>query len=93
MYSERMLTAPSSNIKRLDRDGRLTLRAHGVGTAWRVVAADRDRVDPAADYLFCAPDFLFPADSSARALRVEVEYRVPAQPASRGRSRRASRPS
>ncbi len=73
-----MLTKPSSRIKRLDRDGRLTLRAHGVGVAWRVVSADRDRVDPAADYLFCAPDFLFPADSSARALRVEVEHRGPA---------------
>ena len=78
MYGERMLTSPSSNIKRLDRDGRLTLRAHGVGVAWRVVPADRDRVDSAADYLFCAPDFLFPVDSSARALRVEVEQRAPA---------------
>jgi hypothetical protein len=86
-----MLTRPSSNIKHLDRDGRLTLRAHGVGVAWRVVPADRDRVDPAADYLFCAPDFLFPADSSARALRVEVERRTPTKPASRERSSRASR--
>jgi hypothetical protein len=82
MYSERMLTRPSSNIKRLDRDGRLTLRAHGVGVAWRVVAADRDRVDPGADDLFCAPDFLFPADLSARALRVEVARGAPAKPAS-----------
>lgn len=89
MYRERVLTRPSSNIKRLDRDGRLTLRAQGV--AWRVVAADRNRVDPAADYLFCAPDFLFAADSSARALRVEVERRAPAKPASRERSQRASR--
>jgi hypothetical protein len=77
-----MPTRPSSNIKRLDPDGRLTLRAHGVGVTWRVVSADRDRVDPAADYLFCAPDFLFPAASSARALRVEVERRAPAKPAS-----------
>ncbi len=87
MYSEAMLTKPSPNIKRLDRDGRLTLRDHGVGVAWRVVSADRDRVDPAADYLFCAPDFLFPADSSARALRLEVERRQPAKPASKGRRR------
>ena len=72
-----MLTRPSSNIKRLDRDGRLTLRTHGVGVTWRVVPADRERVDPAAGYLFCAPDFLFPADSTARALRVEIEYRGP----------------
>jgi hypothetical protein len=70
-----MLTKPSSNVKRLDRDGRLTLRTHGVGVTWRVVAADRERVDPAADYLFCAPDFLFPPDLNARALRIEVEHR------------------
>jgi hypothetical protein len=86
-----MLTKPSSNIKHLDRDGRLTLRTHGVGVAWRVVPADRDRVDPAADYLFCAPDFLFPSDLSARALRVAVEHREPAKPTSRERSSRASR--
>jgi hypothetical protein len=86
MYSERMATRPSSNIKRLDRDGRLTLSAHGVRVAWRVVSADRDRVDPAADYLFCAPDFLFPADSRARALRVEVERRAPKKPASRAQA-------
>jgi len=81
-----MLTRPASNIKRLDRDGRLILRDHGVSVAWRVVSADRDRVDAAADYLFCAPDFLFPADSSARALRIEVEPHAPAQRARRGRS-------
>jgi hypothetical protein len=44
------------------------------GAAWRVVLGDRGRVDPAAEYLFCAPDFLFPvADVSARALRLELE--------------------
>lgn len=83
VYSEHMLTRPSSNIRRLDRAGRLIPRTHEAGVAWRVVSADRDRVDPAADYIFCAPDFLFPADSSARALRVEVERREPAKPASR----------
>jgi hypothetical protein len=55
------------------------------------VSADRDRVDPAADYLFCAPDFLFPVDPSARALRIEVERRAPATPASRERLTPASR--
>jgi len=81
-----MLTKPSRTVQRLDRDGRLTLLAHGVGVGWRVVSADRDRVDPAADYFFCAPDFLFPADSSARALRVEVERREPVKRASRKRA-------
>ena len=72
-----MLT-PSFNIKRLDRDGRLTLRAaHGAGVTWRVVSPDLDRIDPDADYLFCAPDFLFPASSSARALRVESSGKRP----------------
>ena len=78
-----MLTRPSSNVRRLDREGRLISRGHGAGVAWRVVSADRSRVDPAADYLFCAPDFLFPVDPSARALRVEVERRKRAKPASR----------
>lgn len=91
VYSEHMLTRPSSNVKHLDRDGRLTLRTHGVGVTWRVVSADRGRVDPAAGYLFCAPDFLFPADSTARALRVEVEHREPAKPTARERVSRASR--
>jgi hypothetical protein len=46
------------------------------GAAWRVVPGDRGRVDPAAEYLFCAPDFLFPlADASARALRLERDHR------------------
>jgi hypothetical protein len=84
---------PASNVKRLDRDGRLILRDHGVGVAWRVVLADRDRVDSAANYLFCAPDFLFPADSSARALRIEVDGHAPAKRAPRGRSPRATLPS
>jgi hypothetical protein len=67
----------SSRIRHLDRDGRLI--SPGKGVAWRVVPADRGRVDPGADYLFCAPDFLFPVvDTSARALRLELEQRDPA---------------
>jgi len=67
---------PPSRIRRLDRDGRLISPVKGA--AWRVVPVDRARVDPAADYLFCAPDFLFPlADPSARALRLELEHRGP----------------
>jgi hypothetical protein len=64
----------------LDRDGRLRVN----GRDWRVVAADQGRVDPAADYLFCAPDFLFPVDGLARALRIEVDLRAdraPGEPA------------
>jgi hypothetical protein len=50
----------------------------GNAAAWRVIPADRDRVDPAAEYLFCAPDFLFPVvDTGARALRLEIELRDP----------------
>jgi hypothetical protein len=67
--------APStaSRIRHLDRDGRLV--SPGNGAAWRVVAADRGRVDPAVEYLFCAPDFLFPVvDTNARALRLELEH-------------------
>jgi hypothetical protein len=65
-----------SRIRRLDRDGRLTPPAKGV--AWRVIAVDRSRVDPAADYLFCAPNFLFPVvDINARALRLELEHGDP----------------
>jgi hypothetical protein len=86
-----MLTKPSSNIKHLDREGRLILRDDGVDVAWRVVSADRDRVDSGADYFFCAPDFLFPADSSARALRVEIEPPAPAGPAPRKRASRVRR--
>jgi hypothetical protein len=63
---------PPSRIRHLDRDGRLLSSVKGA--AWRVVLGDRGRVDPAAEYLFCAPDFLFPvADVSARALRLELE--------------------
>jgi hypothetical protein len=65
---------PPSRIRRLDRDGRLIPPVEGA--AWRVVPGDRDRVDPAAEYIFCAPDFLFPvADISARALRLRLEHR------------------
>lgn len=77
-------SSPSSKVRHLHRDGRLTTRANGV--AWRVVSADRDRVDPFADYLFCAPDFLFPVDASARALRLEAV----AGPAARSRNGRRS---
>jgi hypothetical protein len=63
---------PPSRIRHLDRDGRLISPVKGA--AWRVVPGDRARVDPAAEYLFCAPDFLFPvADISARALRLQLE--------------------
>ena len=55
----------------LDRDGRLSPQARDLD--WRVVAADRNRVDPAADYMFCAPDYLFPVGDTARALRLEVD--------------------
>jgi hypothetical protein len=65
---------PPSRIRHLDRDGRLISPVKGA--AWRVVPGDRARVDPAAEYLFCAPDFLFPvADVSARALRLELDHR------------------
>ena len=64
-------SSPSSKIRRLSSDGRLITRVNG--SAWRVVSADLGRVDPSADYLFCAPDFLFPVDTSARALRLEVD--------------------
>jgi hypothetical protein len=74
------IKAPSktaaSRIRRLDRDGRLISPVNGL--AWRVALADRDRVDPAADYLFCAPNFLFPVvDTAARALRLELEHGDP----------------
>jgi hypothetical protein len=74
----------------LDADRRVTPRANG--QAWRVVAADRDRVDTAVtDYLFCRPDFLFPADGAGRALRLEVDPDPPRAPRSRRpvRTRRA----
>jgi hypothetical protein len=63
----------ASPVWHLDRDGRLSRQANAHN--WRVVAADRDRVDPTADYLFCAPDFLFPAKGVARALRLEIDSR------------------
>ena len=64
-----MRTNTPRKVCRLDRDGRLRVN----GLEWRVVAADQGRVDPAADYLFCAPDFLFPVDGLARALRIELD--------------------
>jgi hypothetical protein len=66
-----MHTMSPPKVWRLDGEGRLSPQARGLD--WRVVAADLDRVDPAADYLFCAPDFLFPVGSVARALRLEVD--------------------
>jgi hypothetical protein len=68
-----MTTNTPRKFWRLDRDGRLSPRAGDLD--WRVVAADQDRVDPAADYLFCAPDLLFPVDDRARALHLEVDPR------------------
>jgi len=71
--SIRVPSNPPSRIRHLDRDGRLIPPVKGA--AWRVVPGDRDRVDPAAEYIFCAPDFLFPvADISARALRLKLEH-------------------
>ena len=68
-----MMTKPRRKVWRLDREGKMSPRANGL--AWRVVAADRDRIDPAADYMFCGPDFLFQVDSVARALHVEADPR------------------
>lgn len=83
-----MHTTSPPNVWRLDREGRLSPRARELD--WRVVAADRDRVDPAADYLFCAPDFLFPVGSVARALRLEVDPQpIKATKSGRSRSRTA----
>ncbi len=68
----------------LDGDHRMTPRANG--HAWRVVAADRDRVDATVvDYLFCPPDFLFPTDGVGRALRLEIDPLPP--PAQKPRRR------
>jgi hypothetical protein len=80
-----MTTNAPRKIWRLDPEGRLSPRASD--RDWRVVAADQDRVDPGAQYLFCAPDFLFPVDGVARALRLEVDPR----PAAARRSRSARR--
>lgn len=75
-------------VWRLDADSRLVPLANG--RAWRVVAADRDRADTHAEYLFCPPDFLFPAEGVGRALRLELDRRpTPRAPASRISSRRA----
>ena len=68
-----MITKSPRKIWRLDRDGRLSPQA--LDLDWRVVDGDRDRIDPSADYLFCAPDFLFPVESVARALRLKVDPR------------------
>jgi hypothetical protein len=68
-----MTTKAQRNVWRLDRDGRVSPQASGLD--WRVIAADQSRVDPTAEYLFCAPDFLFPVDGLARALRLEVDPR------------------
>ncbi len=81
---------PPNNVWHLDADSRVTPQADG--RAWRVVAADRERGNTVAEYLFCAPDFLFPVDSIARALRLEIDPRPPAALKSRrvARRRRAS---
>jgi len=91
-----MTIAPPRKFWHLDADGRMTPGARDFD--WRVVAADKHRVDSSADYLFCAPDFLFPAEGVDRALRLEVDPtpRIapkPARPARRRRvgSRGASR--
>jgi hypothetical protein len=84
-----MITNAARKVWRLDRDGRLIPRAGKVDR--RVVAADQGRIDPDADYLFCAPDFLFPADGVARALRLELDSRPAAtrNPPSPARARGA----
>lgn len=77
------------DVWRLDSDRRLTPEANG--QAWRVVSADRDRADTSIEYLFCPPDFPFPAEGTGRALRLEVESthprstRVPSGPLLRRR--------
>ena len=78
-----MTTKSLPKVWRLDAGGRLSPQANG--RHWRVIASDQDRIDPAADYLFCAPDFLFPADGIGRALRVEVDPSpsMPSGPAGR----------
>jgi len=65
-----MTTKPGRKVWHLDAEGLLSPKANE--RSWRVVAADQSRVNPAADYLFCAPDFLFPAKGVDRALRLEV---------------------
>ena len=73
-------------VWRLDRDGWVSPKAGE--RDWRVVTADRDRMDPTADYRFCAPDFLFPADPLERALRLEIDPRpVTARKATRSARR------
>jgi hypothetical protein len=75
----------------LDRDHRVTPRANG--HAWRVAADYRDRVDSTVtDYLYCPPDFLFPADGVGRALRLEIDPLAPTvrKPRRSVRSQRAS---
>ena len=68
-----MTTKSPPKVWRLDHDGRLSPQARDLD--WRVVDGDRGRVDPDVDYLFCAPDFLFPVDGVSRALRLKVELR------------------
>jgi hypothetical protein len=82
-----MRTKSPPHVWRLDPEGRMSPRARELD--WRVIAADRDRVDPTADYVFCAPDFLFPVDSVARALRLEVDPQ-PIKARKSGRSRRSA---
>ncbi|MBM4439650.1 MAG: hypothetical protein FJ027_04450 [Candidatus Rokubacteria bacterium] len=86
-----MATKSPRKVWRLDPDGRLRPRANQI--RWRVISGDVGRVDPAADYLFCALDFLFPADGTGRALRLEVDSRPSARkrPAGRGPASSAAR--
>jgi hypothetical protein len=84
-YCLPMNTNAPRKVWHLDPEGRLSPQAGD--RDWRVVADDQSRVDPAAEYLFCAPDFLFPVNSGARALRLEVDP----QPARAQRAARSAR--
>jgi hypothetical protein len=65
-----MTTKAPRKYWHLDSDGRVSPQANDQD--WQVVAADKDRIDPGARYLFCAPSFLFPVNSTARALNLEI---------------------
>jgi hypothetical protein len=65
-----MTTKTARQYWHLDSDGRVSPQANDQD--WQVVAADKDRIDPGARYLFCAPSLLFPVNSTARALHLEL---------------------
>lgn len=68
-----MATKSPRKIWRVDPEGRMSPQADHRN--WRVISGDVGRIDTAAEYLFCPPDFLFPADGTGRALRVEIDPR------------------